>query len=140
MHSPPHPLPTSYHLHVNFPTGIIKSYFKNLRKPLEVSVLHFYLMKFIFLKESENILFFPFFSFPISSVLFSCSVMPYSLRPRVLQQARPPCPSPTPGVYSNSCLLWRRQWQPTPVLLPGKSQGQRSLVGCSPWGRWVGHN
>ena len=29
--------------------------------------------------------------------------------------------------------LWRRQWQPTPVLLPGKSRGQRSLVGCSPW-------
>ena len=28
-----------------------------------------------------------------------------------------------------------RQWQPTPVLLPGKSHGQRSLVGCSPWGR-----
>ena len=30
---------------------------------------------------------------------------------------------------------WRRQWQPTPVLLRGKSHGQRSLVGCSPWGR-----
>ena len=30
--------------------------------------------------------------------------------------------------------LWRRQWQPTPVLLPGKSHGRRSLVGCSPWG------
>ena len=27
----------------------------------------------------------------------------------------------------------RRQWQPTPVLLPGKSHGWRSLVGCSPW-------
>ena len=32
-------------------------------------------------------------------------------------------------------LLWRRQWQPTPVLLPGESHGQRSLVGYSPWGR-----
>ena len=31
-------------------------------------------------------------------------------------------------------LFWRRQWQPAPVLLPGKSHGQRSLVGCSPWG------
>ena len=31
---------------------------------------------------------------------------------------------------------WRRQWHPTPVLLPGKSHGRRSLVGCSPWGRW----
>ena len=28
----------------------------------------------------------------------------------------------------------RRQWHPTPVLLPGKSHGQRSLVGCRPWG------
>ena len=34
----------------------------------------------------------------------------------------------------------RRQWHPTPVLLPGKSYGRRSLVGCSPWGREVGHN
>ena len=41
------------------------------------------------------------------------------------------------------CLLFagsqfpnqRRQWQPTLVLLPGKSHGRRSLVGCSPWGR-----
>ena len=29
----------------------------------------------------------------------------------------------------------RRQWHPTPILLPGKSHGRRSLVGCSPWGR-----
>ena len=38
----------------------------------------------------------------------------------------------------NLCLLhwhWRRKWQPTPVFLPGESQGQRSLVGCSVWGR-----
>ena len=32
-------------------------------------------------------------------------------------------------------LRFTRQWHPTPVLLPGKSHGQRSLVGCSPWGR-----
>ena len=32
-------------------------------------------------------------------------------------------------------LLWRRRWHPTPVLLPGKSHGWRSLEGCSPWGR-----
>ena len=31
-------------------------------------------------------------------------------------------------------LYWRRKWQSTPVLLPGKSHGQRSLVGCSPCG------
>ena len=34
-----------------------------------------------------------------------------------------------------SILSRRRQWHPTPVLLPGKSHGWRSLVGCSPWGR-----
>ena len=33
------------------------------------------------------------------------------------------------------CASWRRQWQPTPVLLPGKSHGRRNLVGFSPWGR-----
>ena len=31
-------------------------------------------------------------------------------------------------------LFWRRKWQPTPVLLPGEFHGQRSLVGCCPWG------
>ena len=31
--------------------------------------------------------------------------------------------------------FWRRKWQPTPVLLPGESHGQRSLAGYSPWGR-----
>ena len=30
--------------------------------------------------------------------------------------------------------VWRRQWHPNPVVLPGKSHGRRSLVGCSPWG------
>ena len=34
-------------------------------------------------------------------------------------------------------MHWRRKWQPTPVLLPGESQGQRSLVGCCLWGRTV---
>ena len=31
-------------------------------------------------------------------------------------------------------IPWRRKWQPTPVVLPGKSHGRRSLVGYSPWG------
>ena len=35
----------------------------------------------------------------------------------------------------NSNINQRRQWHPTPVLLPGKSHGQKSLVGCGPWGR-----
>ena len=32
-------------------------------------------------------------------------------------------------------MHWRRKWQPTPVILPGESQGRRSLVGCCLWGR-----
>ena len=32
-------------------------------------------------------------------------------------------------------LHWRRKWQPTPVFLPGESQGRRSLAGCCLWGR-----
>ena len=31
-------------------------------------------------------------------------------------------------------ISWRREWQPTAVVLPGKSHGQRNLVGYSPWG------
>ena len=34
-----------------------------------------------------------------------------------------------------ACMCRRRRWHVTPVLLPGKSHGQRGLVGCSPWGR-----
>ena len=43
-----------------------------------------------------------------SSVQFSCSVVSNSLWPHGLQHARPPCPSPTPEAYSNSCSL--SQW------------------------------
>ena len=43
-------------------------------------------------------------------------------------------------ILKNPCIPGinprRRQWKPTPILLPGKSHGWRSLVGCSPWGRW----
>ena len=41
----------------------------------------------------------------LSSVQFSCSVMPDSLRPHELQHARPPCPSPTPGVHWNTSIV-----------------------------------
>ena len=37
-------------------------------------------------------------------------------------------------------IPWRREWQPSPLFLPGESQGQRSLEGYSPWGRRVRHN
>ena len=35
-------------------------------------------------------------------------------------------------------IPWKRKWQPTPVFLSGKSHGQKSLAGCSPWGHRVG--
>ena len=37
------------------------------------------------------------------------------------------------NIIDPSILGQKRQWQPTPVLLPGKSPGQRSRAGCSPW-------
>ena len=45
--------------------------------------------------------------------------------------------SQTDTIYDLYCGLWyqRRKWQPTPVFLPGESQGRRSLVGCRLWGR-----
>ena len=51
-----------------------------------------------------------------------------SFTPALWDQTSVELPTPKP-------LCRRRQWQPTPVLLLGKSHGQRSLVGCSPWGR-----
>ena len=47
-------------------------------------------------------------TFQFSSVQFSCSFTSNSLWPHGLQHTRPPCPSPTPGAYSNSCPL--SQW------------------------------
>ena len=38
------------------------------------------------------------------------------------------------GINMTQLSDWRRKWQPTPVFLPGESQGQRSLVGCHLWG------
>ena len=44
--------------------------------------------------------------------------------------------SPTwlPSLEATSAFFWRRKWQPTPVFLPGESQGRGSLVGCCLWG------
>ena len=48
-----------------------------------------------------------------NSVQFSCSVVSNSLRPHELQHARPPCLSPAPGIYSNSCPL--SPWHPPTI-------------------------
>jgi len=41
--------------------------------------------------------------------------------------------NPPANAGDKSLILWQRKWQPTPVLLPSESHGQRSLVGYSPW-------
>ena len=69
------------------------------------------LMRWIFVSKVMSLLFNTLSRFVIaflprsSSVQFSCSVMSDSLRPHGLQHARPACPSPTPGVYSNAWPL-----------------------------------
>ena len=63
-----------------------------------ISVTYNVIISYISIKKEDK----------YSSVQFSCSVMSDSLQPHGLQHARPPCPSPTPGVFSNSCLL--NQW------------------------------
>ena len=66
---------------------------------------------------------FSLFSFTFTKKLFSSSLLSAI---RVVSSAY---------LRLGSSLDWRRQWHPTPVLLPGKSHGWRSLVGCGPWGR-----
>ena len=68
-------------------------------------------MQLTFIDSSYEIVYYSdYFSF--SSVQFSCSVVSNSLWPHGLQHARPPCPSPTPRVYSNPCPL-SQQCHPT---------------------------
>ena len=100
------------------------------------NILHIYTVNS---NEIKNIFLYIPHSYFFSSVQFSRSVMFNSLRPHELQHARPPCPSPTPAVHPNSCHIWRRQRQPTPVLLsvswmeePGRLRSMGSLR--------VGHN
>ena len=68
---------------------------------------------------------FPFFNWSIvdlqCDVIFRCTVIYIHMRVNRLYTY----------IYID---IRRRQWHPTPVLLPGKSHGWRSLVGCSPWG------
>ena len=80
--------------------------------------------------------------------VLGCSVMSSSLRPHGLWPARLLCPWDSPGMNTGvDCNAGdldsipglgrspgeRRDWQPTPVFLPGEFQGQRSLAGHSPW-------
>ena len=70
------------------------------------------------------------------SVQFSCSVMPNSLWPHGLQHARPPCPSPTPGVYSNSSPL--SQWCQSTISSSVVCWEQELHPWQRSWGRRLG--
>ena len=67
------------------------------------------------------------FAFHFCCSNIDCGWRPGSLRKQNKQKVK------FEGYYENPR---RRQWHPTPVLLPGKSHGWRSLVGCGPWGRY----
>jgi len=68
---------------------------------------------------------------------FCCAVESNTGFPGESGVKNPPAKHETqvPSMGLQGKIPWRRKWQPTPVLLPGKSHGQRSLVGYSPWGR-----
>ena len=71
-----------------------------------------------------------FFSF-FFSILCFVAVVSTILSSRLLIHSSP---SMILLLNPSSALFQRKQWQPTPVLLPGKSRGWKSLVGCIPWG------
>ena len=93
------------------------------------------------------------FWFP-SWVQFSLSVVSDSLQPYGLQHARPPCPSPAPGVYSNSCPLswwcylemnswvWKHKTTSIPTEILWHRKGDTGLVECTHelvWSLWSIH-
>ena len=83
----------------------------------------------------------PMFSLPCLSLQFLkvfflsngfISLIPIRLQCRFSKEIKEPELKIFEWIYS---FQQRRQWHPTPVLLPGKFHGWKSLVGCSPWGR-----
>ena len=66
----------------------------------------------------------------------SCLSRQQDIRITVFKYKGNKCPSSLTMFFGSLLTVFRRrQWHPTPVLLPGKSHGWRSPVGCSPWGR-----
>ena len=77
-----------------------------------------------------------FYSWPAVRIQFSCSVTSSCLQPHGLQQARLPCPSPTPRACSNSCPS-SRWYHPTSHPLSSPSPPAFSLSQCQGLFRWV---
>ena len=89
----------------------------------------------IMFKLMNNIPLFPYPFGPINTPLVQNGVG--SLERRMISRSTEDFKGSKTTIYDTIWWIWyqRRQWHPTPVLLPGKSHGWRSLVGCSPWGR-----
>ena len=87
----------------------------------------------LFLISSASVRSIPFLSFIVP--IFAWNFLGGSDSKSVCLQCRRPGFDPWVGK-----IPWRRKWQPTPALLPGKLHGQRSLIGYSPWGRRVRHD
>ena len=104
---------------------------KTLLSPPRIQLIHATLLKS------------PEFSFERCPTLNPATLIPNSSEPPIhsckeaLEDLMPHFSHISSTPLNNPDFTWyrRRQWHPTPVLLPGKSHGRRSLVGCSPWGR-----
>ena len=104
---------------------------KTLLSPPRIQLIH------VTLLES------PEFSFECCPTLNPATLIPNSSEPPIhtckeaLENLTPHFSHISSTLLNNPDFTWyrRRQWHPTPVLLPGKSHGRRSVVGCSPWGR-----
>ena len=70
--------------------------------PVKVVLIKFFMLRLFQNPEITRFFFNSFWRIKFSSVQFSCSVMSDSLQPHESQHARPPCPSPAPGVHSDS--------------------------------------
>ena len=124
-----------------FQHHLMKDYLFSISLPLLLSKRSVYYMcvgLFLALFSVQFIcsFFFP----PIADCIHHCSLQSGSVNPpalnflNIMMATMPFC-----FWYKllNKCtdIQWRRKWQPTPVFLPGRSQGRRSLLGCRLWGR-----
>ena len=110
-------------LECNFLNFIIQLFIVSICKYSWLSILNLYIATLLYTNFS------PFYSWYIPSVQFSCSVVSDSLQPHESQHARPPCPSPTPGVHSDLCPS--SQWCHTAIsfsVLPFSSCPQSLLA------------
>ena len=86
---------------------------------------------------TSNLYFFALFTLLMSIFLLGSELHEAIQPSHPLSPLSPLSPPSPPAISLSSAMVYyqRRRWHPTPVLLPGKSHGWWSLVGCSRWGR-----